>query len=152
MAQVASLLEEGREERVEQRLLPALDLAVVQQLVGQEGAGVLHPVEVVRQPQASAGAGDEPDPHRGVVGGDGAEALQELDLRAQVVGGQVGRQLKGVVLHGDGAAELGGRLLEAAFGDPAPRARDVEPGVHLERSNGRRACGHTASLRTQRVL
>ena len=59
-AQVATTLEERREEHVEHRQLAAVGLGVVEQLVRQEGAGVLDAVEVVGEAESGTGALDDP--------------------------------------------------------------------------------------------
>ena len=116
-----------------------MGLGVVEQLVCEERAGVPHPVEVVGEAEPDSCAPDHPYHLLRVLGRcSRVQELEEVGLAVHVIRWQVRRQLERVVLQRDVAAELNLGRLEATLGDPAPRARDVEPGVNLDWAGLRR--------------
>lgn len=130
-AQIKSLLEERGEQRLGHSLLDPVVLGVVEQLMGQEGVGVLDTVEVVRQPQLGTGTRDQIALLLCFLRRDaGVQQLQEVDLTAHIVGKQLRCQLPGVIGDVDFALELHGSLVKPPLRDPTPRTRDVQPGVH----------------------
>src|SRR5690606_119874 len=131
-ADVATLLEVRREQRLLHLELAAAQFRVVQQLVRLDRVGVLQRVVVVVEADRAGDARDPLDHLLRGVDGDPLVLGEELELAALEVDGRVGGELEGVVLDLDRHPRLGGARLEAALADEAPRAGDVGPDVDLD--------------------
>ena len=134
---MAPLAEVGGEQSLGHLQLLALLLGVVQQLVRLAGVGVQQCIEVVPQPDVIGDGADLVEHLAHLPGRHPLVPHEEVDLGAVEVHRSIRGQLEAVVGHLDvvAAGEVGEPGLELAFADVAPRARDVGPDIHGDRSH-----------------